>query len=1015
MKTEMDPTKIVDLSFLSEDEQLALQKVLKRDAALQKLEETRIWKLKRTNFDASKWKVMTGEWFAEVKSKRYGDISSGIDILKNAFNKNKKIPVVQDVAVKASKDATVFLSPSPQYQDISPEPETFESEKRFLEEAESVPQENAAMSQSHLQAIADRHAPKDEAVTWEEDDIKAYMKGHHQDHENESTSSSNEVLLTNIDSSITAVDEPVSETNPYSDFPISQPTHSAKQEFSTPKEDLILHSPRRKPTDPDIQADRSVQPSSSPEETEESRRPDVSEQIGYFKHSPPAEFESHVSGLPHDDAEIIQEPTKNHDWMKGPSLSSGEIPFNSEENYSMHSADTRQKNPFSRNSSTLLSEILQGGKKLQKDGTDYAIKSNITAEQNAVNESVVSESPDTDSLFSSRPSYLKSIAANTKPNESKGKGQQRDNIWEQSSEPDKNIGFMNDVSSQTKKPGEYYSDTPNPTFGRGETEPSKRKGILKRSPSTSSTESESLSKRTSIRSTEDIGAMPLQAEDSDGTTKMDAGSKQVRFSTKMRNKRLANIFEGWKTDEAHNSSLIMSDENTMPQQQESNVNIFSSLSPAPAQRYETEPDVNQYLTDKGTTEQDHFPSLKWGENSEAQQKNYQVHSNDSSDFSVKTNKPSSLLTASEATLPNLPLNDPQNEEYDYFDDLTSESSFGSDILKQTDVHVSSNLQSSKLSGSLLSLYSDAGDFGDLPIQGAVQFKLHYEDAKKEFQIHVLQCRGLAVANKRKYTSDPYVKTYLLPDRSRPSKRKSSVKKATLNPQYNEILKYKIKKQELQSRTLNLSVWHNDTLGRNVFLGETEVEMNNWDWSNNTLNWCNLQPKLSSLPEGNINQGDICVALKYIPAESIGNIPPNGEVHIWLKGATKLQPLKPGGVDSFVRCYILPDTSKKSRQKTRVVKKTLNPIYNHTMVYDGFRLDEIIEACAELSIWDHETFTNQFLGGIRLNLGTGTSYGQNVDWMDSNEEEAALWKEMMSKPNHWVEAVLPLRPTMTKRK
>uniref|UniRef100_UPI00398E6BC1 synaptotagmin-like protein 2 isoform X2 n=1 Tax=Pristiophorus japonicus TaxID=55135 RepID=UPI00398E6BC1 len=960
MKTEMDPTKIMDLSFLSEDEQLALQKVLKRDADLKKLEENRIRKLKKNNFDASKLKVMTGEWFTEVKTKRYGDISSGIDILKNAFNRKKKIPVVQEIAAKASKDASVFLSPAPRYQNISPEPETFKSEKRLLKETESVPEAKATMSQSQLQATADRCAVKDEARTWEENNIKPDMKRHNQDHGNESTSPGKEVLLSNIDSIVTAVDEPIPEINPYSDVRSCRPTYSAKQEeFWTPKEDLILQSPRKSPTDQDIGTDRSLGRNAQPGLSPATGRSNLSEQIGYFKHIPTIAFDSHDSGLPYSNAEIVQVPKDNSDFMKRPSVSSGEILSNSKKNYPMHDADMRQKNPFSRNSSTLLSEILQGGKKPQKDNTDTAIKSNLSAVQYPVTESSVSESPDIDSLFCSRPSDLKSVATNTKSNESKEKDQHRDNIWDQSSEPDGSIGLKNNISSQTKKPGEYYNDIPNLTLGKGETEHLRRKGILKRSPSTSSTESENLSKWTSIRSTEDIGAMPLQTEDSDGITKMET---------------------------------------------------------APAQRYETEQDVNQYLTNKGTIERDHFPSPNWRENPGAPWKKIQVPSKDSSDFSVKINKPSSLPTTSGATVPILLSNDPQSEEYDNFDDLTSESSFGSDILKQTDVHVNSNLHSSKLSGSLLSLYSNAGDFGEVPIQGTVQFKLQYEETKKEFQIQVIQCRGLAVANMKKYTSDPYVKTYLLPDRSRPSKRKSAVKKSTLNPQYNEILKYKIQKQELQSRTLNLSVWHNDTLGRNVFLGETEVEMSNWDWRDNIPNWYNLQPKLSSLPEGDINQGEIRVALKYIPTDSPdGNKLHNGEVHIWLKEATHLQPLKAGGVDSFVRCYILPDTSKKSRQKTRVVKKNLNPIYNHTMVYDGFRLDEIMEASAEISIWDHETFTNQFLGGVRLNLGTGNSYDQSVDWMDSSEEEAALWKEMISKPDHWVEAVLPLRPNMTKRK
>ncbi|GCB60856.1 hypothetical protein scyTo_0004010 [Scyliorhinus torazame] len=998
MKTEKNLAKIMDLSFLSEEEQFALQEVLQRDTALRKLEENRIRKLKRASFDASTLKVLTGEWFAEVKTKRFGEISSGIDILKNSFNKKKKMPVFQEVAVKASKDANVFLSPSSQYQDIPSEPGAFKADKRLFEEAEYTPQTNAMMFQSQLQAPVNMHKLEDEARTLEGDDLKSHMKRNNEDPESDSVIQThpNEVLLSNVHSSDSAA---VSETNPYSDFTIRQPSHSAKlEEFWTPREDTALQSARESTKNLEAETDRIGQSGFSSVETEASGSPDVSGQIGYFEHSPKAALDAHYSGMPGSDVEITQEPTPNN----GTPAPSAEISSNSKEN-NMRNADTKRKNPFLRYSSTLLSEIIQGATKSLKDDTETAVKSNEAAVKN---ERVGSESPDMDSSVSSRPSVLKSFAASTQLNESKEKGQPRHTNLDQSSESN----LMNNAPSQIKKPGEYNNDTPNLTLGRGETEHSKRKGILKRSPSTSSTESENLSKWTPIRPTEEVGVMSLQGEDSDGSTKMEPGSKQVRFFATMKNKPLENIVEGQKADKATGKKK------SMPQQEDHNVSIFPSMSPTPAQKYKDEADVDQFLTDKGTTEQDYFPSLKWGETLDTLQKNYEVPRNDYSDFSFKTNKPSSLSTTSEVSVSTLPSNDPQNEEYDYFDDLTSESSFGSDILKQTDVSIGSNLQSSKLSGSLLSLYSDAGDFGDVPIQGAVQFKFHYEEAKKEFQIQVIQCRGLAVANIRKYTSDPYVKTYLLPDRSRPSKRKSSVKKATLNPHYNEILKYKIKKQELRNRTLNLSVWHNDTLGRNVFLGETEVEMSNWDWNDNMPNWYNLQSKPSNLPEGNINQGEICVALKYIPADLIdGNGPLNGEVHIWLKEATQLQPLKPGGVDSFVRCYILPDTSKNSRQKTRVVKKTLNPIYNHTMVYDGFKLDEIMEACAELSIWDHETFTNQFLGGVRLNLGTGSSYGRSVDWMDSNEEEAALWRDMISSPNQWVEAALPLRPTMSKRK
>lgn len=144
-------------------------------------------------------------------------------------------------------------------------------------------------------------------------------------------------------------------------------------------------------------------------------------------------------------------------------------------------------------------------------------------------------------------------------------------------------------------------------------------------------------------------------------------------------------------------------------------------------------------------------------------------------------------------------------------------------------------------------------------------------------------------------------------------------------------------------------------------------------------------------------------------------PPSGEVHIWVKDVKDLLQLRPCGVDSFVKCYVLPDTSKKSYQKTRVVKRDTNPVFNHTIVYDGFHTEDLKDACVELTVWDHEKLTNHFLGGIRLGLGTGLSYGIPVDWMDSTQEEVAFWQDMMSATNEWIEGLLPLRSLAGRKK
>ena len=53
--------------------------------------------------------------------------------------------------------------------------------------------------------------------------------------------------------------------------------------------------------------------------------------------------------------------------------------------------------------------------------------------------------------------------------------------------------------------------------------------------------------------------------------------------------------------------------------------------------------------------------------------------------------------------------------------------------------------------------------------------------------------------------DPYVKMYLLPDRSKKSKRKSDAKKDTVTPVYNETFEYELPALKMASHQLEVSV------------------------------------------------------------------------------------------------------------------------------------------------------------------------------------------------------------------
>ncbi|XP_061916202.1 synaptotagmin-like protein 2 [Entelurus aequoreus] len=318
---------------------------------------------------------------------------------------------------------------------------------------------------------------------------------------------------------------------------------------------------------------------------------------------------------------------------------------------------------------------------------------------------------------------------------------------------------------------------------------------------------------------------------------------------------------------------------------------------------------------------------------------------------------------------------------------------------------------SSLSGSVMTM--DSSDFGNVEIQGNIQFSINYVNKLREFHIFVAQCQDLASVDPKKGRSDPYVKSYLVPDKVRLGKKKTSVKKKTLNPTFNEILRYRVDMDYLRTQTLVLSVWHNDTFGRNSFLGEVDVDLSKWNFDHTQMNYLALKNRTTTpslTPSG--GRGEIRLAVRYLPKVNINagvskEGLATGEIHIWVKECKNL-PLIRATMDPYVKCYVLPDTSRKSRQKTRVLRRTTEPVFNHTMVYDGIREMDLVEACVELTVWDRDRLASNLLGGLRLGAGTGQSYGSAVNWMDSNPLEVALWGRMVARPNEWVEDVLPFR-------
>ncbi|XP_019739556.1 synaptotagmin-like protein 4 isoform X13 [Hippocampus comes] len=365
-------------------------------------------------------------------------------------------------------------------------------------------------------------------------------------------------------------------------------------------------------------------------------------------------------------------------------------------------------------------------------------------------------------------------------------------------------------------------------------------------------------------------------------------------------------------------------------------------------------------------------------------------------------------------------------------DLDMQDDEEEDIDSLVNTHRNSMASSaSSMSVSMTSIYSDSGDSYSVDVRGEVVFSMFYDEPTQSLQVLIKECRKLACGDSLRQFSNPYVKCYLLPDKSRQSKRKTTIKRHTCDPVYEETFKYNIRRNQLLTRSMLISVWHHGHLGSNPFLGEVEIALDCYDLDCPQEECMALMTKAPCcIPASAFTQfkGELMISLKYVTpkgprlqkfkGKKVVEVE-GGELHILIKEAKNLMAMKGGGgtSDSFVKGYLFPSKSKTTKRKTPVVKKSLNPHYGHTFVYKELTLEQLRTMCLELTVWDREPMlSNEFLGGVRLSSGEGTvKIGNQEVEMDSVGEEVSLWKKMMQYPDSWAEGTLPLRTTMRKKK
>lgn len=254
--------------------------------------------------------------------------------------------------------------------------------------------------------------------------------------------------------------------------------------------------------------------------------------------------------------------------------------------------------------------------------------------------------------------------------------------------------------------------------------------------------------------------------------------------------------------------------------------------------------------------------------------------------------------------------------------------------------------------------------------GRIQFSIVYDFQQKTLTLKIIRATRL-VAKDFGGTSDPYVKVILLPDKN--TKLTTKIRKKNLNPRWNEVFAFEdYPFEKIIANTLFLQVLDYDRFSKDDPIGEVCIPMSDFDLSNGQTLWKNLQP--SEEAKGKL--GDLFLSLCYDSANSTIRVTVVKAAHLKAKDIN-------GYSDPYVKIWLLQDGKRMEKKRTSIKEKTLNPIFNETLVFQ-VSLDRIRSTSLLVAVMDFDR------------CGRNEAIGQLLLGSKSAPNEVKHWNEMFSK-------------------
>ncbi|XP_072921915.1 rabphilin-3A-like isoform X2 [Hemitrygon akajei] len=276
---------------------------------------------------------------------------------------------------------------------------------------------------------------------------------------------------------------------------------------------------------------------------------------------------------------------------------------------------------------------------------------------------------------------------------------------------------------------------------------------------------------------------------------------------------------------------------------------------------------------------------------------------------------------------------------------------------------------------------EAYDSDEPTTLGALEFSLIYDQVNNALHCTIVKAKGLKPMDSNGL-ADPYVKVHLLPGASKSNKLRTKTLRNTRNPVWNERLTYHgITEDDMQRKTLRISVLDEDKFGHNEFIGETRVSLKKLK-PNQVKNFNICLERVVPVKRGSTVGSTRGMSLyEDEQAEHCGDIEERGRILISLLYSSQQGGLIVGIIrcvhlaamdangysDPFVKICLKPDMGKKAKQKTQIKKKTLNPEFNEEFFYD-IKHSDLAKKTLELSVWDYDIGkANDYIGSIILGI------------------------------------------------